>query len=39
MTTRARDAEKLWSIVARAAVVLLQGKGRDLWEMVVENVR
>jgi hypothetical protein len=23
----------------RVAVVLLQGKGRDLWEMVVENVR
>ena len=40
MTTKGSDAGKLLSIMARAvAVVVLQGKGHDLWEMVVDNVR
>jgi hypothetical protein len=40
MTTKGSDAGKLLSIVARAvAIVLLQCKGHDVWEMVVENVR
>ena len=40
MTAKGSDAGKLLSIVARAvAVVLLQGKGHDVWEMVVDTVR
>jgi hypothetical protein len=40
MTTKGSDAGKLFCIVARAvAVVLLQGKDHDVWEMVVDNVR
>jgi hypothetical protein len=40
MTTKRSDAGKLLSIAARAvAVVLLQNKDHDRWEMVVENIR
>ena len=40
MTTKGSDAGRLLNIVARAvAVVLLLGKGHDVWEVVVDNVR